>query len=89
MTGIDGLLLIAFVVISVVLGKPVSFLNCITLPKGSSTQDAQGTAAWVASLVANVKAAGKGTVGLWAWAGSTRVNCYETKAIWGLCIALW
>lgn len=87
MAGVDSLLLIAFVVVSVVLGKPLSFMNCIALPKGSSTADANGTAAWIASLVANIKSGG--TLGLYAWAGSTRTNCFETKAIWGLCIALW
>jgi len=86
MTGIDSLLLIAFVVVSVVLGKPVSFLNCMALSKGSTTENTDGTAAWIASLVANIKSGG--TLGLYAWAGSTRTNCFETKAIWGLCIAL-
>lgn len=87
MTGIDVALLLAFIVISVVVGKPLSFLNCAALSKGSSTEDADGTAAWLESLVESIKAGG--TVGLDSWAGSTRTNCYETKAIWGLCIALW
>lgn len=87
MTGIDGLLLISFIVIAVVVGKPVSFLNCPALFDGNSTQTAAGTAAWVLSLVANVKSGGR--LDLYAWAGSTKMNCYVTKAIWGLCIALW
>jgi hypothetical protein len=62
MTAIDSFLLLAFVVVSVTLGKPLS-------------------------LVQNVKQGG--SVGLYTWAGSTRLNCLETKAIWGLCIALW
>ncbi|KAL1305683.1 hypothetical protein AAFC00_007276 [Neodothiora populina] len=86
MTGIDSLLLIAFVVISVVVGKPISFLNCMAAPNVSSKASADGTASWISSLVANIKSGG--TLGLYTWAGSTRANCYETKAIWGFCIAL-
>lgn len=87
MTGIDAALLLAFVIVSVVVGKPISFLNCLALPKASSEASADGTSAWITSLVANIKSGG--TLGLYSWAGSTRTNCYETKAIWGLCIALW
>ncbi|KAJ9621902.1 hypothetical protein H2203_006782 [Taxawa tesnikishii (nom. ined.)] len=84
---IDSLLLLAFVVVSVVLGKPLSFLNCMALPNVSATADAQGAAAFVNSLTTNLGKSGS-TLGYWVWANSTRVNCFETKAIWGLCIAL-
>ena len=87
MTGIDSLLLIAFIVVSVVLGKPVSFLNCMALPSSSNAQDSGNSAAWVASLVNNIKHGS--TLKLFVWAGSTKMNCLETKAIWGFCIALW
>lgn len=85
---IDSLLLIAFVVVSVVLGKPLSFLNCMLVANGSAEQNALGAAATVQSLTTNLGKSGA-TLGLWAWAGSTRMNCFETKAIWGLSIALW
>lgn len=86
MTGIDSLLLLAFIIVSVVLGKPLSFLNCLAIENGTAAENASGADAFILSLVSNVK---NSTLGLFTWAGSTRVNCFETKAIWGLCIALW
>ncbi|GAB7357572.1 hypothetical protein MBLNU459_g0083t1 [Dothideomycetes sp. NU459] len=85
MTGIDSLLLLAFIVVSVVLGKPLSFLNCMAIENGTAAENAAGADSFIMSLVSNVK---NSTLGLFTWAGSTRVNCFETKAIWGLCIAL-
>ncbi|KAI4726567.1 hypothetical protein E4T49_05604 [Aureobasidium sp. EXF-10728] len=86
MTAIDGLLLLAFIVVSVTLGKPLSLLNCFAIANADAKVDAAGAAYWLQSLVQNVKQGG--SIGLYVWAGSTRVNCLETKAIWGLCIAL-
>jgi hypothetical protein len=87
MTAIDSLLLLAFIVVSVTLGKPLSLLNCFAIATADSKTDAAGAAYWLQSLVQNVKQGG--SIGLYVWAGSTRLNCLETKAIWGLCIALW
>ena len=87
MTGIDSLLLLAFIVVSVTLGKPLSLLNCSSIAKVSDEVSAANAASWLSSLVENVKSGGKW--GLWVWAGATRGNCLETKAIWGVCIALW
>ncbi|KAI4760957.1 hypothetical protein E4T52_04318 [Aureobasidium sp. EXF-3400] len=86
MTAIDSLLLLAFIVVSVTLGKPLSLLNCFAIAAADSKTDAAGAAYWLQSLVQNVKQGG--SIGLYVWAGSTRLNCLETKAIWGLCIAL-
>ncbi|KAI4844721.1 hypothetical protein E4T44_06035 [Aureobasidium sp. EXF-8845] len=86
MTAIDSFLLLAFVVVSVTLGKPLSLLNCFAIATADSKTDAAGAAYWLQSLVQNVKQGG--SIGLYTWAGSTRLNCLETKAIWGLCIAL-
>lgn len=88
MTGIDSLLLLAFVIVSIVLGKPLSYLNCMAIADTDALGNAQGAAALMQSLESNINKSGS-TLGLWDWAGSTRVNCFETKAIWGLCIALW
>ena len=88
MAGIDGLLLLAFVIISVIFGKPLSFLNCMNVANATPEGNAAGVAAFTQSLATNMGKDGS-TLGLWAWAGSTRVNCFETKAIWGLCISLW
>lgn len=86
MTGIDSLLLLAFVIVSVVLGKPLSFLNCMAVSTGTAAENASGADSFILSLVSNIK---NSTLGLYVWAGSTRANCFETKVIWGLCIALW
>lgn len=87
MAGTDFLLLLAFVIVSVVLGKPISYLNCLIIDNKSAAANAQSAAAFTQALAENINQSGS-TLGLKNWAGSTRVNCYETKAIWGLCIAL-
>ena len=87
MTAIDSLLLLAFVVVSVSLGRPLSLLNCLLIENTSSSTSSSSAAAWLLSLVENVKSGS--SVGLYIWAGTTKANCLETKAIWGLCIALW
>ena len=88
MTAIDSGLLLSFAIISIVFGRPLSFLNCPAIVNGSANDNAAGSAAWLQSIAQNMGKDGS-ALGLSSWAGSTRVNCYETKAIWGLCIALW
>lgn len=87
MTAIDSLLLLAFVIVSVILGKPLSYLNCMIIADKDAASNAQSAAAFTQALASNINTSGSVLV-LGNWAGSTRVNCYETKAIWGLCIAL-
>ncbi|KAI6833998.1 hypothetical protein KC365_g3033 [Hortaea werneckii] len=87
MTGLDGAILLAFIVVSVVLGKPVSFLNCKNVANADAAANASSASAFAESLASNLGKSGS-TLGLHDWAGSTKMNCYETKAIWGLCIAL-
>lgn len=87
MAGTDFLLLLAFVIVSVVLGKPLSYLNCMIVDNADAATNAQSAAAFTQALASNINQSGS-TLGLKNWAGSTRANCYETKAIWGLCIAL-
>jgi hypothetical protein len=87
MAGLDGLLCLAFVVVSVVLGKPLSFLNCAIIADATAAANAQSASAFTQSLASNLGKSGS-TLGLGNWAGSTKLNCYETKAIWGLSIAL-
>lgn len=87
MTGLDGAILLAFIVVSVVLGKPVSFLNCKNVANTDAAANASSASAFAESLASNLGKSGS-TLGLHDWAGSTKMNCYETKAIWGLCIAL-
>ncbi|KAK4543342.1 hypothetical protein LTR36_005701 [Oleoguttula mirabilis] len=87
MAGLDAALLLAFVVVSVILGKPLSFLNCMIVANGNAAANAQSASAFTQSLTSNLGKSGS-TLGLENWAGSTRLNCFETKAIWGLCISL-
>lgn len=87
MTGIDLLLLLAFVVISVILGRPLSFLNCTVIDDASAAGNADSAFDFAQSLASYLNVSGS-TLDLGDWAGSTRANCFETKAIWGLCIAL-
>ncbi|KAH7121109.1 hypothetical protein B0J11DRAFT_56983 [Dendryphion nanum] len=85
MAGVDGLLLIAFIVIAVTVGKPLSFLNCYVIGQTSKAVDAQNAYAFVVSVAKNINTNG---TGLGFWAGATKSNCFQAKTIWGLSIAL-
>ena len=86
MAGVDSLLLIAFIVCAVTLGKPMSFLNCYVIGKSSAEIDAQYANAFVTATVSNLN---KSTSSLGHWAGVTRSNCFQAKTVWGMAIALW
>lgn len=87
MAGIDAGLCLAFVIVAVVLGRPLSFLNCAIVNNADAAASAQSASAFAQSLASN---GGKssGILGLGNWAGTSKVNCYETKALWGLCISM-
>ncbi|KAL5119405.1 hypothetical protein ACEQ8H_002674 [Pleosporales sp. CAS-2024a] len=87
MTSIDSLLLIAFIVCAVTLGKPVSFLNCYVIGQSSKDVDAAYAYAFVTATAQNLNESGAG-LGLSHWAGITRSNCFQAKAVWGMAIAL-
>ncbi|KAI9689271.1 MAG: hypothetical protein M1820_010182 [Bogoriella megaspora] len=86
MTAIDFLILIAFIVVSVVVGKPLSVLNCMAVDNASAAENAASATAMAQSL-SNTLPFGD-NITLFYWAGNTRANCYETKAIWGFSISL-
>jgi hypothetical protein len=88
MTGVDSLLLIAFIVCAVTLGKPMSFLNCYVIGKSSKDVDAAYAYAFVTATAQNLNESGAG-LDLRHWAGVTRSNCFQAKAVWGMAIALW
>lgn len=88
MSGVDSLLLIAFIVVAVCLGKPVSFLNCYVIGKASKEVDAASAYAFTESISNNLNTMGS-NLGLGAWAGATKTNCFSTKTVWGLSIGLW
>ncbi len=88
MAAVDSFLLIAFVVVAVVIGKPLSYLNCY-FPRGSvSDDDAASAAAFIQSVTQSIGKEGSSLT--WEyWAATTKGNCFESKAIWGFSIALW
>ncbi|RMJ25455.1 hypothetical protein PHISP_03690 [Aspergillus sp. HF37] len=79
----DGLVLIALIVVSVIIGKPVSYLDCRALGGGAPSS----TLAFTTHLSSMLDGVG-GKVEYENWIGASKAICLETKAIWGLCIAL-
>lgn len=82
--GADMTLMVALVVIAIVVGKPLSYLNCNSV--GSS--DGGSAYALTSVLMSNLNKEG-GKIGYSTWIGASKTNCLETKSIWGLIISLW
>lgn len=87
MTATDFFLLLAFIVVAVVLGKPLSFLNCSAAADLNAAGNAHSTVVFTQALTESFGKSGS-TLALGGWAGLTKANCYETKSIWGFCISL-
>lgn len=83
---LDLLLLIALIVVAVILGKPLSYLKCSSL---SSLGFKDATVYAFSSRLSNVVAGISGKIDFSSWIGASKTICLETKAIWGLSIALW
>jgi hypothetical protein len=85
-TGIDAAFLIALVVVSVVVGKPVSYLDCTVLDDMSKATSSSYdfTSALGSSLTNN-----NGRIDYSKWIGTSQATCLEIKSIWGLSMALW
>jgi hypothetical protein len=77
--GADACFLVMSIVVSVLVGKPVSYLACKDLP------DKGNTANFISSLFENVKNLGSN---VYMYTDPDKAACYEVKAVWGLCIAL-
>jgi hypothetical protein len=84
-TGIDSLFLIALIVVAVVVGKPLSYLNCQVLDQISN---ATSSAYDFTSALGN-SLNKDGNVNYSDWIGTSKSTCLEMKSIWGLSIALW
>ena len=82
----DGLALVALVVVAAVIGKPLSYLNCKVIGSASVAQSAYQLGA---ELKNTIKNQGHGQVAYSNWISASKTTCYEMKAIWGLGIALW
>ncbi|KAF9732429.1 hypothetical protein PMIN06_004048 [Paraphaeosphaeria minitans] len=87
MAGADSILLIAFIVVAVTVGKPVSYLNCYVVGKTSTEVDAAYAYAFTTSVKNNLNQMGD-KLSLGHWAGVTRSNCFQAKTVWGLAIAM-
>ena len=84
-TVVDGAFLISLVVVSVIVGKPVSYLDCKSLEDVSNTSSSafDFTSALGSSLRSD------GQIDYSKWIGTSKSTCFEIKSIWGLTIALW
>ncbi|KAL8907208.1 MAG: hypothetical protein Q9171_005960 [Xanthocarpia ochracea] len=83
-TGMDGMLLIALIVVAVVVGKPLSYLNCNVIGSSSVSQST-----YQLGLELKKSFSKEGSKVQYSnWIGASKVTCYEMKAIWGLSIAL-
>lgn len=76
-TAFDFLLLIAVIVVAVTVGKPLSYLDCVSLPALGDSKS------FLSSVGENI-----GKVNYFVWAGASGTTCFEMKAVWGLSIAL-
>lgn len=84
-TTIDSLLLIALVVVAIVVGKPLSYLNCQSIGTASNLGSAYD---FTVSLGNSLNQSGS-QLNYNTWVGMTQPACLEMKSIWGLSIALW
>jgi len=83
MAAADALILVAFIVVSVVVGKPVSHVNCYNLSLAGPRVGMN-----LVDILAQVATTGSGNMPLGVWNSVSKANCFETKAIWGMAIAL-
>lgn len=81
----DGLMLIALSVVAIVVGKPLSYLNCRVVGTSSVAESASE----LSSQLKDTFNKQGGKVVYSNWIGASKTTCYEMKAIWGLSIALW
>jgi len=86
LTALDVLLLLAFTIISVLLGRPISHLNCRAIRSASAASSAESAWAFAMALASGKE--NSAVMGLTGWAGSGRAECFQTKAVWGLGVAL-
>ena len=84
-TILDGLFLIAVVVVAVVVGKPLSYLDCKVVGEMSGPNNS--AYAFTSALGSSLNK--EGMVNYSDWIGTSKSTCLEMKSIWGLTIALW
>jgi len=68
------------------MGKPLSYLKCTSLAElGYKDATAYAFSSHLDSYIATIN----GKIDYKSWIGASKAICLETKAIWGLSIALW
>ncbi|KAK5093680.1 hypothetical protein LTR70_005679 [Exophiala xenobiotica] len=82
---IDSLFLIALIVVSVVVGKPLSYLQCTVIGDLNSSAS---SAMSFASALSNSLANEGGRINYGNWIGTNKSTCLQMKSIWGLSVAL-
>jgi hypothetical protein len=83
--GVDTSLLIAFVVVSVTMGKPLSLFDCQAI---GAVNNPVSALQFTNRVLTTVTTAG-GDSSMSNWINSSTTNCLEMKAVWGLSISLW
>ncbi len=81
----DGLVLIALIVVATTVGKPLAYLDCKVIGSSSVSESTSQLGAELNDRLHNEGA----SLTYSNWIGATRTTCYEMKAIWGLSISLW
>ena len=81
----DGLVLIALIVVAAVVGKPLAYLDCKVIGSSSVSESTSQLGAELNDQLHNEGA----SLVYSNWIGANETTCYEMKAIWGLSISLW
>ncbi|PYH43620.1 uncharacterized protein BP01DRAFT_344250 [Aspergillus saccharolyticus JOP 1030-1] len=85
----DTLILIAVIVVAVILGKPLSYLQCTQIgATATTTTNTDSSAYTFATHLSSYLDHLNGKVNYTNWIGATKAVCLEAKSIWGLSIAL-
>jgi len=82
---LDGLLLIASIVVASLVGKPLSMLNCAAL---SSSSPLTGTSFYSSASPQIRSSILTKTLSYPTFVTLDQTTCYEIKAVWGMSIAL-
>ncbi|KAL5337444.1 hypothetical protein BJX70DRAFT_399580 [Aspergillus crustosus] len=84
---IDTLLLTSVIVVSILLGKPLSYLQCEEIGN-ILNQDDPASAYTFATHLRTYLGSLEGEVEYKAWVGTSRAVCLQAKSVWGLAIGM-
>lgn len=82
---VDTCFLIALIVVAVVVGKPLSYLDCNVI--GNLNSSASSAYSFASALNGIVTSTGR--LDYNNWIGTSKSTCLQMKSIWGMSIALW